>query len=106
MKVRVNAVYVYHPNGLDRVDGRTDLKSGELVQVVNLPGCPKANNMGHCYVIRTDGTGIHGWKHAAGLVCCNSLYTKAEYIAYLKAKIAEFDCSKLKAELNPNQRSA
>jgi hypothetical protein len=96
MKVRVNVVYVYHPNGLDRVDGRTDLKSGELVRVVNLPGCPKANTMGHCYVIRTDGTGIHGWKNAAGLVCCNSLHTKTDYCEYLKGEINRIESERAK----------
>ena len=80
MRVRVNTVYVYHPNLLDRVDGRTNLKSGDRVRVVNLYGCPKANTMGHCHVETLD-------RKIIGLVHCNSLHTKADYIAYLKAKI-------------------
>lgn len=49
-RVRVNSVYTYRPCLLDRVDGRTGLKDGDKVKVVNLPGCPRANIMGHCYV--------------------------------------------------------
>ena len=85
MRVRVNSVYVYHPNLLDVVDGRTNLKSGDLVRAVNLPGCPKANTMGHCHVADPlTGKFI-------GLVHCNSLHTKGEYIAYLRARIAEHE---------------
>jgi hypothetical protein len=98
-KVRVNSVYVYHPNLLDRIDGRTNLQSGDTVRVVNLHGCPKANTMGHCHVADTK-TG-----EFIGLVHCNSLHTKQEYIDYLKREIAKYDCSGLKAKLNPNQRS-
>jgi hypothetical protein len=81
MKVRANQVYIFHPNLLDRVDGRTDLKSGDTVRVVNLPGCPKANTMNHCHVVSplTD--------HFIGLVHCNSLHTKADYIEYLRNKL-------------------
>jgi len=85
MRVRVNSVYVYHPNLLDTIDGRTSLKSGDLVRVVNLHGCPKANTMGHCHVSDPlTGTFI-------GLVCCNSLHTKDDYVAYLRARIAEHE---------------
>jgi hypothetical protein len=81
-KVRVNSIYYYVPNLLDRCDGRTNLKSGDAVRVINLYGCPPANTMGHCYV-EDARTGTLG-----GLVHCNSLHTKAEYIAYLKRTIA------------------
>jgi hypothetical protein len=82
MRVKANSVYIYHPNLLDRCDARTDLKSGDAVRVVNLHGCPKANTMGHCHV--TDPlTG-----RFIGLVCCNSLHTKGEYITYLRARVA------------------
>ena len=81
-RVRVNVHYFYKPNLLDLVDGRTDLKDGEEVVVVNLHGAPKANTMGHCYV----GDTLHG--KFIGMVCTNSLHTKAEYIQYLKAQIA------------------
>jgi hypothetical protein len=80
-RVRVNAHYIYSPNLLERTDGRTDLKDGDEVIVVNLHGAPKAGTFGHCYVNRLDGS-------FAGLVHCNSLHTKAEYIAYLRERIA------------------
>ena len=79
-RVRVNAHYIYSPNLLDRIDGRTSLQDGEEVIVTNLPGAPKANTLGHCHVNRLDGS-------FAGLVHCNSLHTKAEYIAYLRERI-------------------
>ena len=83
MKVRAGTVYVYHANLLDTIDARTGLKSGDVVRVVNLPGCPKANTMGHCHVVDPD-TGAF-----IGLVHCNSLHTKQEYIAYLRHEIAK-----------------
>ena len=86
MRVRVNSVYVYSPNLLDKCDARTNLKDGEIVRVVNLHGAPKANTMGHCYVVRvSDPTTF------VGLVHCNSLHTRADYIAYLRAKIAKME---------------
>jgi len=66
-RVRVNSIYRYNPVFLDRFDARTTLKTGELVRVVNLPGCPRANTMGHCHVVNPQ-TG-----QFIGLVCCNSL---------------------------------
>jgi hypothetical protein len=81
-KVRVGQTYIYSPKLLDKIDGRTNLQDGETVRVVNIYGCPRANTMGHCYVNRLDGT----W---GGLVHCNSLHTKAEYIEYLKREIAK-----------------
>jgi hypothetical protein len=83
MKVKAGSVYIYHPNLLDRIDGRTNLKSGDAVRVVNLYGCPKANTMGHCHVEDVD-TGAF-----IGLVHTNSLHTKAEYMEYLRAEIAK-----------------
>ena len=50
MKVRVNQKLVFVPNMLDQIDGRTNLKKGDLVKVINVRGCPPANTMGHCYV--------------------------------------------------------
>ena len=49
-KVRVGKQYIYSPNLLDRTDGRINLKDGDVVTVVNLHGCPRANTMGHCHV--------------------------------------------------------
>lgn len=67
MKVRAGSEYIYYPNLLDRVDGRTNLVPGDIVTVVNLPGCPRANTMGHAHV-------EHGG-HFAGLVHVNSLHS-------------------------------
>lgn len=67
MKVHAGRQYVYDPVLLDRFDGRTNLHKGDVVKVVNLPGCPRANTMGHCHVQYLNGT-------FAGLVCCNSLH--------------------------------
>jgi hypothetical protein len=89
MKVRVNSFYYYHPNLLDRIDGRTTLGSGDFVKVVNRYGCPKANVMGHCYVeLVTSADGLYHVEKIGGLVSTNSLYTHAEYIAYLRSAIA------------------
>ena len=65
MKVKANSFYKYDPVGLDRWDSRTNLESGDIVQVKKIPGCPPPNTMGHCHVY-FDG-------RFAGLVLCNSL---------------------------------
>lgn len=88
MKVRVNGTYVYDPVMLDVVDGRTSLRKGDMVKVVNLPGCPPANTMGHCHVADPE-TGKF-----IGLVCCNSLVKVTSdraraIIAELKAQYSE-----------------
>lgn len=84
MKVKVNSLYIYHANLLDATDGRTNLQNGELVKVVNMHGCPKANTMGHAYVVRADDPSTF-----VGLVHTNSLHTKADYVAYLRQRLAE-----------------
>jgi len=51
MKVKVNSIYRFEANGWDKFNPCGDLlKDGDLVQVINLPGAPKANTMGQCYV--------------------------------------------------------
>ena len=87
-KVRVNGIYVYDPVLLDQFDSRTPLRKGDTVKVVNLPGCPKANTMGHCHVVDPE-TGKF-----IGLVCCNSLVKATSdrarsIIAELKAEYAK-----------------
>ncbi len=82
-RVRVGANYIYKPNLLDIVDGRTGLTEGTEVKVINVHGCPKANVMGHCYV----GDAVTG--KVIGMVSTNSLHTTAEYIEYLKSEIAK-----------------
>lgn len=67
MKVKVNCKYRYNPVFIDRYHPAIPgmLQPGDIVKVVNIYGCPKANVMNHCYVEK-DGK-------FAGMVCCNSL---------------------------------
>ena len=71
MRVRVNSKYRYEPVPWDQLMPPVGVQSGILepgdtVKVVNLPGCPRANTMGHCYINTTSGK-------FAGLVMTNSL---------------------------------
>ena len=70
MKVRANAIYIYAPCILDVIDGRTNLKRGDVVRVKNLHGCPACNTMGHAHVVHPE-TG-----EFIGLVCTASLDKK------------------------------
>ena len=83
-RVKAGTAYFYLPVLLDRFDARTDLKIGDQVRVVNLPGCPRANTMHHAHVADMQG-------HFVGLVHVNSLVTKAGYVEYLKLKIAQLE---------------
>ena len=65
MKVKAGKQYKYNPVAWDIFDAKTSLKKGDIVTVVNLHGCPKANTMNHCHV------NFEG--RFAGLVHCNSL---------------------------------
>ena len=65
-RVRVSSLYRYKPVLLDRGHPPYNVREGDIVRVVNLPGCPKAGTMGHCHVEHLNGD-------FAGLVCCNSL---------------------------------
>ena len=66
MRVRNGSLYRYVPVLIDRCNPPHDIEKHDIVRVVNLPGCPKANMMGHCHVQHLGGD-------FAGLVCCNSL---------------------------------
>ena len=70
MKVRANAIYIYDPCILDVIDGRTNLKKGDVVRVKHLRGCPPCNTMGHAHVVHPE-TGAF-----IGLVCTASLDKK------------------------------
>jgi len=52
MRVRVGKLYTYNPCGWDLFHpcAGNNLKAGDIVRVITLPGAPKANVMGHCYV--------------------------------------------------------
>ena len=65
-KVRVGKKYIFEPVFIDRMDlSKHAIVSGSEVTVINLPGCPKANTMGHCY--------IQDANKNLTLVCTNSL---------------------------------
>lgn len=67
MKVKANSKYIFYPNGYDKVrPAHQGIVPGSIVKVVNLPGCPSANTMGHAHV-EVDGKFM-------GLVSTNSLY--------------------------------
>ena len=65
-RVRVGSKYRFEPVMLDRLHPPHNVRPGDIVRVVNLHGCPKANTMGHCHVENLDGA-------FGGLVCTNSL---------------------------------
>ena len=68
-RVRVNSLYRFHPVMLD---SDVPCEDGTIVRVINMPGCPKANTMNHCYIEHLGGEIIQ-------LVCCNSLQTLTAY---------------------------
>lgn len=71
MRVRAGSKYVYYPAYWDVLDPPIGgIQPGEVCRVVNLPGCPRANTMGHCHVETQSEDG--SWKFA-GLVCTASL---------------------------------
>jgi hypothetical protein len=49
-RVRVGRLYRYKPVLLDRAHPPYNVREGDIVRVVNLPGWPKAGTMGHCHV--------------------------------------------------------
>jgi hypothetical protein len=66
MRVRVGSKYRFHRAGWDLFDGKFPLDDGAIVKVVNLPGAPPANTMGHAYIVSATGDFL-------GLVSTNSL---------------------------------
>lgn len=65
MRVKAGKSYQFNPVLIDVCDPKTSLKSGDIVTVVKLHGCPPPNTMNHCHV------NYQG--RFAGLVHCNSL---------------------------------
>ncbi len=47
MRVTAGREYIYHPNLLDTIDGRTGLHSGDAVRVVNSPICHRGAGTSH-----------------------------------------------------------
>lgn len=71
-RVRVGATYRYEPVLIDTINPPYGvdregvmLAAGDVVKVGNLPGAPKANTMGHCYIFKGG--------QFAGLVSVHSL---------------------------------
>jgi hypothetical protein len=66
-RVRVGSSYVFNPVPFDRIHppAAQQVNPGDVVKVVNLYGCPKANTMGMCYIEKNG--------KFAGMVCTNSL---------------------------------
>lgn len=54
-RVKPGSIYTYQPVGMDLWAPCSRLEAGARVRVVNLPGCPKANTMGHCHVETLSG---------------------------------------------------
>jgi hypothetical protein len=75
MRVRVNSTYIFKANGWDTFDAKHNgyLSDGDLVRVVDLHGCPKANTMGQCYVRKVGDT-----SNAFAMVSTGSLSVPAD----------------------------
>jgi hypothetical protein len=68
MKVRVGGVYTFEPVPMDQSAAHLrHVEPGLFVRVINPPGCPRANTMGHCFIESAVTNEF------IGLVCCNSL---------------------------------
>lgn len=90
-RVRAGQHFYFVPVMLDTIHPPHNVQVGDYVQVVNLPGCPKANTMGHCHVnITMQANGVATPGRFGGLVCTNSLVTREEYMAYLTSKITNY----------------
>lgn len=74
-RVRAGYCYVFQPVWFDQANPPFDAQPGDIVRVVNLPGCPRAGTMGMCHIERREDT---GWKFA-GMVCTNSLRDLKDY---------------------------
>ena len=90
-KVRAGQTFYFVPVMIDATHPPYNVEPGDFVKVVNLPGCPKANTMGHAHVnviMKANGVATPGT--FGGLVCTNSLVTREEYMAYLTSKIETY----------------
>jgi hypothetical protein len=66
-RVRVGSRYTFQPVVLDQLMARPWFPTpGTRVVVIEMPGAPRANTMGHAYIATESGA-------FAGLVCTNSL---------------------------------
>lgn len=49
-RVTVGRTYQFSREGFDCLWSHCDAQEGQVVRVVNLPGAPRANTMGHCHI--------------------------------------------------------
>ena len=71
-KVRAGSWYKYEAYGLDRYDSRTELKDGDLVQVVKpVPCCGRTTPMqGHIFKVTSIDVAIPGYRCNYCAVIC------------------------------------
>ncbi len=65
-KIRKGSRYVFRPVFFDVCNPPFGAEPGDVVTVIQLPGCPAPNTMGMCHIADTAGT-------FCGMVCTNSL---------------------------------
>jgi hypothetical protein len=96
MRVTVGKIYHYSPNGWDSIFpvGAEKLTLGQQVKVINLPGAPKANTMGQCYV-----ADVNTGKFLC-MVSTGSLCTAAEYLDILKAMLAKKESAECQTSIS------
>lgn len=50
-RVRLHSVYTFQPDIVDRLmPQHYSARAGQRVRVVQLPGAPRPNTMGHCHI--------------------------------------------------------
>jgi hypothetical protein len=54
-RVRAGSRYRFDPCPLDLLHPCSSADSGDVVQVVKLPGCPPPNTMGQCHIQSAEG---------------------------------------------------
>ena len=93
MKRRVKAgnLYRFDPVFLDQVDARTNLKTGAIVRVVKLPGCPPCNTMRHAHVVDPKTGAFIGLVHTNSLVPVVSRFHRLRAVNIARAILDSVD---------------
>jgi len=69
MKVRLHAVYTFRPVALDRLlSQHHDAVDGQRVKVIQLPGAPRPNTIGHAHIADARTGAFLGMVATASLV--------------------------------------
>jgi hypothetical protein len=69
VKVRLHAVYVFRPTGYDRLlTQHYTATADQRVRVVQLPGAPPPNTMGHAHIADAETGAFLGLVSTASLV--------------------------------------